>query len=372
MNLFSVVLCSFAFACGPTPPARPVEVSSDVLVVWNANAPESKQIVDKYIKARSIPDSNVLSVKTVAENNIPLADYREKILKPVIARVSAQKLKINYILLIRGMPIRLDSDEGYSLDAFLMVDAHKSKQEKPLEAFPFPKPSGGKWEINGDALQKVLNPYFMKDEHFDSDKFGFYLCTRLDGYTVADALKLIDNSVNAKAEKGTFLFDASPGRSAADMGMTQAAMPLARKLLEERGYTVALDQTNEFIGNMSSLMGYASWGSNDGSFDQGKYNSLSFKPGALAETYVSTSGRSFRPTSGGQSLIADLIRQGVTGVKGYVSEPFTFALARVDILFDRYTRGYNLAESFFMASPVLKWKDIVIGDPLCSPYAVKN
>ncbi|MBW7927877.1 MAG: hypothetical protein H3C58_07285, partial [Fimbriimonadaceae bacterium] len=72
---------------------------------------------------------------------------------------------------------------------------------------------------------------------------------------------------------------------------------------------------------------------------------------------------------GDQSLIADIVRGGATGVKGYVSEPFTFALCRPDVLLDRYTRGFNLAESFYCASPVIKWKDIVLGDPLCAPYA---
>ncbi len=64
-----------------------------------------------------------------------------------------------------------------------------------------------------------------------------------------------------------------------------------------------------------------------------------------------------------------MVSGGATGVKGYVSEPFTFALCRPDVLFDRYTRGFNLAESFYCASPVIKWKDIVLGDPLCAPYA---
>jgi hypothetical protein len=58
----------------------------------------------------------------------------------------------------------------------------------------------------------------------------------------------------------------------------------------------------------------------------------------------------------------------VTGVKGYVYEPYTTALAHADILFDRYTHGYNLAESFYAASNYVHWRDIVLGDPLCAPY----
>ncbi|UCE38370.1 MAG: TIGR03790 family protein [Thermoplasmata archaeon] len=92
-------------------------------------------------------------------------------------------------------------------------------------------------------------------------------------------------------------------------------------------------------------------------------------PGALAETYVSTGGRSFNyPTAYGQSLVADLIRDGVTGVKGYVYEPFLSACAHPNILFDAYTQGFGLAESYYMASEFLSWMDVVVGDPKLAPY----
>jgi hypothetical protein len=38
----------------------------------------------------------------------------------------------------------------------------------------------------------------------------------------------------------------------------------------------------------------------------------------------------------------------------------------VSILFDRYISGYNLAESFFSASQLLSWMDVVVGDPKTS------
>lgn len=92
-------------------------------------------------------------------------------------------------------------------------------------------------------------------------------------------------------------------------------------------------------------------------------------PGSIAETIVSTGGRTFNyPPSYGQSLVSDLIREGVTGVKGYVYEPYLDAIAHPDILFDRYTDGYNLAESYYMASVKLSWMDTVIGDPKLAPY----
>jgi uncharacterized protein (TIGR03790 family) len=143
---------------------------------------------------------------------------------------------------------------------------------------------------------------------------------------------------------------------------------LAASMLRTRGAEVLLDTGAGFVAPPVPVMGYTSWGSNDLSFDATAYGALRFHPGALAETFVSTSGRTFRPTTEGQSRIADLVAQGVTGVKGYVSEPFTIALADPGILFDRYISGFTLAESFYAASRMVLWKDVVVGDPLCAPY----
>ena len=92
-------------------------------------------------------------------------------------------------------------------------------------------------------------------------------------------------------------------------------------------------------------------------------------PGSIAETFVSTGGRSFDyGTEYGQSLVADIIRDGASGVKGYVYEPFLSAIAHPNILFDRYTDGYDMAESYYMASEFLSWQDVVVGDPKMCPY----
>ncbi|UCD92575.1 MAG: TIGR03790 family protein [Methanobacteriota archaeon] len=92
--------------------------------------------------------------------------------------------------------------------------------------------------------------------------------------------------------------------------------------------------------------------------------------GAVGETYVSTGGRSFTYlTRYGQSLVADLIKNGISGIKGYVYEPYLSAVAHPNILFERYTSGYSLAESFAMASEIsLSWMDVIIGDPKVAPY----
>jgi hypothetical protein len=56
-------------------------------------------------------------------------------------------------------------------------------------------------------------------------------------------------------------------------------------------------------------------------------------------------------------------------VKGYTDEPLTQAVASPSIMFDRYTRGWTLAESLYAASALVGWRDIVIGDPLGVAYS---
>ena len=66
----------------------------------------------------------------------------------------------------------------------------------------------------------------------------------------------------------------------------------------------------------------------------------------------------------------DLIAHGLTCGKGYTDEPLLQAIASPSIALDRYTVGYTMAESFYAASALVGWEDIVIGDPLCRAYPV--
>lgn len=321
--------------------------------MYNAASEDSREVAQYYATRRQIPASNIVRIDCPAEEEISESDYRRAIEGPVRANIRTNPNEIDFIVLTKGIPIRLSDDQHYSVDAWLAAG------DLPITPIV---------QISRESLIQSVNPYFNAREPFSSKKFGFTLVTRLDGYTVEDCKSLVDHSISAKPEKGPFLLDEADNRKSESYLPIQKGLDRAAAILNAKGFTVDLDRTPAFLAPDERLAGYASWGSNDAAFDLATYQKIRFKPGALCETFVSTSGRTFRPTRGGQSLIADLIANGVTGVKGYVSEPFTFALAKPDILFDRYTNGMNLAESFYAASQFLKWKDVVIGDPLCEPY----
>lgn len=341
--------------------AQSAHTPKQVLVVINQNSPDSQAIGSYYVKKRAIPRENVIFIKSNSDANISTANYVSSIEGPVKDHLAKSKNKIDFIVLTKGVPYRLDNDGGYS------VDGHLSTMDMKVSPIRGDLPSAEDSEQRNE-IRRAMNPYFNKREPFSHAKFKMYLVTRLEGYSAADAKALVDRSLAAKREKGPFFFDMAGNRSDGDYGNMNQSLKLAADALEFRDFKVILDNATEFVSPKEPVAGYASWGSNDGAYKRDVYNRVRFKPGALCETFVSTSAFTFSKREHWQSLIADLIEQGVTGVKGYVSEPYTFALARPQILFERYVSGFNLAESFYMASPVIKWKDVVIGDPLCAPY----
>ena len=336
---------------------RPGQVSvSTVVVVKNLNNADSVAIADYYARKRKLPAENVCEVRMTDVEECSYKEYEEQLKRPLQQFLKQLNRPIDYIVLTKGIPIRIH--EGN--DGGLSVDSLAVTMDKP----EFPGFPGGVEPGNRG------NPYFGIAERFSHAKWGLYLVTRLIGYTRADCLRLVDNSLAAKRREGPFLLHTGPGHNDEGFKATNDGMRHAHEILTSRHMTSILSTGDKFPGDYKDLMGYYSWGSNDLKFDKRAYNSLGFAPGGIAETSVSTSARTFAdPKAPWQSLIADLVAQGATGCKGYVSEPGGAAIAHADILFDRYTAGFNLAESFYMASWRTHGKDMVIGDPICAPYA---
>ncbi len=355
------------------PQESPIE-STRVLLVCNIASNDSIKLTELYAQKRKIPLKNIVQIDAPTTEEVGMMTFERTIQKPIRRAIAGIPNRIDYIVLTRGVPFRVDNSWGYSVDS-LLVGMNKTFT-----------PSTPKLPPDEEGRMEHANPYGGQDAPFSSERFGIYLVTRIDGYTLEDSVRMVEGSIKASPEKGPFLFDLAPNRfdsprSQESSGWHQERMRDAATDLSNRGFKTIMEdpleiqQQNEdmslkdkFLAPPDLLMGYVSWGSNDRSFDLEKYRSLKFRSGSIAETYVSTSARTLIPTDDGQSLVGDLIQAGVTGVKGYVSEPWTIALARVDVLFDRYTRGYNLAESFYMSSQMIKWKDVVFGDPLCRPY----
>jgi uncharacterized protein (TIGR03790 family) len=364
-----------------------------VLVVRNEISPVSKAVADDYAERRAV--RNVLSVRcqdsaaSAGSETISYAAYEQAIEKPIRSFL-ADHANIDFIVLTKGIPIRITDAPGRG------VDGRRPALDSYLAALDYEKsPGAASVHLRDGGFRGTAwaNRFWNSSTPFAHAKVGGYLVTRLDGYTEADAKALTTRALAAeqqaeKAADGKILLDTCPAFGYADRkgqprpvtsdssemeyNLYNADMLRAADILRSRSVPVELTRTDVFAGKRSGLLGYVSWGSNDRHYEADAYHSLRFVPGAICETAVSTSARTFLPTQGGQSLIADLIAQGVTGAKGYTDEPLLQAIASPSILLDRYTRGWTLAESFYAASRFVGWEDIVIGDPLCRPSQTRQ
>jgi uncharacterized protein (TIGR03790 family) len=331
--------------------AAPCLGASNVLVVVNENSRVSSEIGSYYAAKRHIPKSNICRIRCSTSEYTTMEDFSWNISDPIWQHIKKHRLKgkIDYIVTTKGVPLAFKHSNGnYSVDSALTCIM-----------MPF-------------TVDRAPNPFFNSNRKFRSKDFNFFvMVTRLDGYTKEDAKRLVDNSLKAKPAKGLFVFDIDPKRDKPGYKEFNSMMKTGSSSLKKRGFKIFLEESEKMCPGKPEVMGFYTWGSNDHGYDHKRYVAHTFLPGAIAETLVSTSARTFGPVKKGQSVITDLIARGITGIKGYCSEPYTIALAQGHILFDRYTRGFNLAESFYAASPYIYWKDIVIGDPLCAPYARK-
>jgi uncharacterized protein (TIGR03790 family) len=376
----------------------------EVLLVVNAESPVSIAVGNFYAQKRGIgnmvtihcPDSAV----SQAHETILLAEYERAIGDPVRAYLKEHRA-INFIVLTKGVPIRVrggvtgsrdENQPGAPLNA--SVDSYLASIDYTVGG-PKGLAPAVKISIHGSGASGygLLNRYWKASTPFTHAKFGGYLVTRLDGYTQADAEALVTRSLAAESTgitTGKVLLDVQPGFGTADVaaqpeavtgtisdesqyGTWNADMVKAAGILKERGVAFELDMGEAFVGDRAGLLAYFSWGSNDQHYTEKAYESLTFAPGSISDTAVSTSARTFLPTTGGQSLITDLIAHGVTGVKGYTDEPLLQAVASASVTLDRYTARFNLAESFYAGSRFVGWEDVVIGDPLClAPAALRG
>lgn len=353
--------------------------AENVAVVINEASPASVRIGEHYIRARRIPQENVIRIRTSTNETINRAGYVNTIDGPISAAISSRTVhdRILYIVLTKGVPLRISGTDGAD-GTVSSVDSELTLLYRRLTGTTTP------------ARGRVSNPYFLGTspirtaQPFTHRAHDIFLVSRLDAFTVDEAIALIDRA-QAPVSEGVIVLDqraALLGDGTGDRWLLEAARRL-RDLGD--GDRVVLDETSRGARDVKNVLGYYSWGSNDPANRVRRFN-LGFVPGALAATFVSSDGRTFQnppdewvPTGnsvdrktwfGGspQSLIGDLIREGATGVAAHVAEPYLQSTIRPEILFPVYLAGFNLIEAFYLATPDLSWQTIIIGDPLCTAF----
>jgi uncharacterized protein (TIGR03790 family) len=215
----------------------------------------------------------------------------------------------------------------------------------------------------------VTNSYFQSfrpiAQHTTSP---LLLVTRLDAPESATMRRMITDAIEAEKNglwgrayvDGTH--ETSGGREEGDAWM-RAIVGRSHK----EGVPVVFDDLpTVFPDNypMTDCALYYGWytGNVAGPFNQpGR-----FVPGAVAAHIHSYSASTLRDENSGWA--GPLVSRGATATVGNVYEPYLELTAHFDILNDRLLHGFTFAESVFMASRVLSWMGVALGDPLYRPY----
>jgi uncharacterized protein (TIGR03790 family) len=337
-----------------------------VLVVINDNSSLSRTIGDYYARRRAIPQSNLCHIRAPEDEEIARDIYNRQIAPSIAACLRDGGLadRVLYIVTTMGVPLKIQGTGDMNGD--------QAAVDSELTLLYLDMKRGAPHAIRGS----IPNPFFgKKDAAFGHPQFPIYLVTRLAAYDFDGVKAIIDRSLQA-ANKGKFVIDEKDsGEHSADEWLRSAAVFLPKE-------RVVLDTSTKVLYDISDVIAYAGWGSNDKNRHR-RFLGFHWLPGAIATEFVSTNARTFKkpPDSwniGGdwsgpssfagspQTMTADYLLEGATGASGHVYEPYLAQTPHPELLLPAYYKGRNLAESFYLAIPSLSWQNIVVGDPLCS------
>jgi uncharacterized protein (TIGR03790 family) len=347
-------------------PCLHAQNGENILLIVNRNDALSRQIGDYYRPRRSIPVQNVCYLATTSDEEIKWDVYEQQIERPVgdcLKKAGLQEIVL-YLVTTMGLPLKVDGSGKGLTTEYASVDSEL--------AVLYSKLRGAKFQRSGG----IANPFFMKrDAPFRHPQFPIYLVTRLAAYDFNGVKTMIDRSLAAH-NRGKFVVDLSMGNDEeGDNWLRTAAILLPAD-------RVVFDESKKPLYDLKDVIGYASFGSNDGNRKR-RHLGFEWLPGAVATEFVSTNARTLkRPpddwtytswrdhlhffAGSPQGLSADLLQDGATGASGNVFEPYLAGCARPDYLLPAYYRGRNLAESYYVSLPWLSWQGVVLGDPLCS------
>ena len=367
----------------------------NVFLLVNSESTDSMTVANYYIALRKIPPTNVCylpyeSSKTEINGHI----FRSQILEPAFKQIKSRNLEgqIDYLVYSCDFPWRV----------FFAADFPKDK---------FPGPHAPRGSLTGltflhrfvtekrkEVVSRNTNWYYMQplggitiSRAFRS-KYQWAAGGRRTGqglgYMLSSMLGITDRNSNNIDEiihslkqsvasdgthpKGTvyFMKHGGPRSKPRDKYFPAAAAEL-------RTIGIAAKELNgKFASNKAGVIGltcgtaYVDW----------RAEGCRFLPGAYCDNFTSfgaqfASAKSLIDKKTGrkkkqQVTVADFIRHGATVANGTVFEPYTiqekFPLPSVHV---HYANGCSIGEAFYQ-SVSGPYQQLLVGDPLCQPWAV--
>ena len=171
---------------------------SDVGVLINNNSEASRTIGWAFVAARNISSERVFifdNSSAPTKETINRDQFTTFFAEPFTDMMQnrSNTSSINYLVTTKGMPLRINGGNNKaSFDQEIALVGGTYNSSVGVDGWV----EHGYGPLAGKAMES-----FSRDEH------GFFLVTRLTGYTVETALGLIEKANNSLGERGVFALD---------------------------------------------------------------------------------------------------------------------------------------------------------------------
>ena len=399
IGIFAALLFLFSFSVMPALALSPDEV----LVIANRNAAKSSGLAVWYMEQRQIPKENLLLVFIADKETCSRDAYLKKIVPPV-RRALEKNRKINAIVTMYGLPLRISSpgmtkEEQARMDRLAVqkkkFDALKEKngqmteeQKKTLsqvnKKIKQLKASTDKTASFDSELMLVRkdeytlnfwlpNPFFLpwRSQKTAIGKSDVIMVSRLDGADPSIVKRIVNDSIEAETNglSGTAYFDArwkDPGqKKVSGYGLYDKSIHNSAGRLEKDGLTVVLDDKQTLFqpGDCPNAALYCGW------YSLANYvDAFTWEKGAVGY-HIASSECATLKRKNSNVWCKKMLDNGIAATIGPVGEPYVQSFPMPEIFFDFLTKGkLTLVESYLVSLPYLSWKQVLVGDPL---YRVK-
>lgn len=389
----------------------------EVLVVTNAEDDDAQAIAEHYAVSRELPHGRICALSGLdpTTTELSFADYDSLVVPAIDACLAAlpDPDAIHLLVTTRGLPYRVDLGAGYDVGFEALLQVHHTvarSDGSPLAGAPQtdlggyfaasvgnPAFIGGRasttgcdfdesndyaaWYtaacrlLNGDDLPLPFDRHGSWDGGTWLMAHNLFIVTRLDGFDADDAMDLVDRGVAADGTFPTAPLLCMHGADSA-RGARDPECELVVRRLSEAGLNA--DWIDTFDGGLSgwTIAGYLTGAASmtgaiaDNTYVPGAITDNLTSYGAVPTNFFCDETGEVCPASESQTSVARFIRAGATGAHGTVAEPLNNVAPNAS-LYLLYTFGYSLGESYFFSQRYLYWQNLVLGDPLTTPYATR-
>ena len=368
----------------------------EVVVVYNAAMPASKDVAQHYARKRGVPEANLIALDLPTGEDISRADYDRKLSGPLRLALAMRSPPAKCILAVYGVPLRVGGQtptkEELAKAAELAPKLAAARERKDdaevrrLEAQDaIFRHAESVAAVDSELMLLLWPPYPLarwtpnpRHWQFPLAQLAKYpatlLTARLDGPTPAIAKRLVDDALFAEENGlvGHAYFDArgigfDPKAADADSGYAayDESYREAAKLVAQGKLPVTLDDKPELFaaGACPNAALYSGW------YALVNYRRCcTFVPGAIAWHLASGEAHTLRDANS-KAWCPNLLRDGVAVTLGPVAEPYTIGFPKPAEFFGMLLTGeYCLAEVHARTQYFASWMTVLVGDPLYNPF----